>query len=186
MNPRKKFQWLAAVGAALAVGLFLGGLWPNTPLHAVSTDRTETFAMATGPVDSEVEAVWFLDFLTGDLTALVLGRQAGTWTGRFTWNVAADLGVDPQKNPKYMMVTGVTSIRRAGGSRAQPSNAACYVAEITTGKVAAYAIPWTQSLYAAGQVQGGRLVPVGPANRFLQADAATPGAGVVAPRPRER
>ena len=63
------------MGMGLALGLVLSGLWPHTPLHAVSTDRGETYAIATGPVDNEVEAVYFLDFLTGDLGAIVLGRQ---------------------------------------------------------------------------------------------------------------
>ena len=64
----QKSRWPIAVmfGFDPSVGLVLTGFLPDTPLHAVSTDRTDTFAMATGPVDSEVEAVYFLDFLTGD------------------------------------------------------------------------------------------------------------------------
>ena len=33
--------------------------------------------------------------------AVVLGKQPNTWTGYFHANVSADLGVDPQRNPKY-------------------------------------------------------------------------------------
>ena len=81
---------------------------------------------------------------------MVLGKQGGI-SGAFQTNVAADLQVDPQKNPKFMMVTGFANLRR-GGTRLQWSNGICYVAEVTTG-------------------QGGRLrravvahdVPVGPA-----------------------
>ena len=69
----KQYRWLVAVGIGLVAGLVLSGFWPHTPLYAVATDRIETFAMATGPVDDEVEAVYFLDFLTGDLA----GR--GAW-----------------------------------------------------------------------------------------------------------
>jgi hypothetical protein len=137
----KKMHW-PILGMGLVAGLALSVFWPHTPLHAVSTDRCETYAMATGPVDAEVEAVYFLDFLTGDLGALVLGKKPLIWSGMYKTNVAADLAIDPQKNPKYMMVTGVAGLRRAGGSRQQPSNAICYVAEVTSGKVAAYAIPW--------------------------------------------
>ena len=32
----------------------------------------------------------------------------------------------------------------------------CYVAEVTSGKVAAYAIPWSPPMYAASQMQNGR------------------------------
>jgi hypothetical protein len=172
------------MGMGLALGLILSGLWPHTPLHAVSTDRGETYAIATGPVDNEVEALYFLDFLTGDLGALVLGRQPRTWTGFFRTNVSTDLAVDPQKNPKFLMVTGMGALRRGGGSRAQPSNAICYVAEVTSGKVAAYAIPWSPPMYAANQVQNGSLVLVA-ATPFRQAGAG-PGSAPGSSRGRER
>ena len=123
MTRWKQYRWLVAVAVGLLGGLALSGLWPHTPLYAVATDRTETFGMATGPVDTEVEAVYFLDFLTGDLRAVVLGKQPGTWTGFFQANVAADLGIDQQKNPKFMMVTGLPICGEAAApvcSRAAP------------------------------------------------------------------
>jgi hypothetical protein len=160
MVSRKQHHWLVAVGIGLAGGVLVGGYWPHTPLHAVATDRAETFAMATGPVDADVEAVYILDFLTGDLKALVLGKQPGTFSGFFQCNVAADLGIDPQKNPKFVMVTGVINLRRGGGSRAQYGSALCYVAEITSGKMAAYAVPWTPSMFASGLAQSGPLALV--------------------------
>lgn len=166
--------WLVVVGLSLVGGLIVGGLWPQTPLHAVATDRIDTFGMATGPLDSDVEAVYFLDFLTGNLRAVVLGKNPGTWTGFFNANVAADLGIDPQKNPKYLIVTGISYLRRAGGSRLQPSNSICYVAEVTSGKVAAYSVPWSKSLYAAGQMQSAPLVLVG-VTRFRPALGTGPG-----------
>jgi len=161
MSGRGKYYWMFAALIGLLCGLVLGGWWPQQPVFAVATDRLETFGMATGPLDSDVEAVYLLDFLTGDLRAVVLGKQPGTWTGYYHANVAADLGVDPQKNPKFLLVTGVAYLRRGGGSRLQPSNAVCYVAEITTGKLAAYAVPWSPSMYAAGQVQNAPLMLVG-------------------------
>lgn len=180
-----KFRWPTAMGIGLALGLILSGLWPHTPLHAVSTDRGETYAIATGPVDNEVEAVYFLDFLTGDLGAVVIGRQPGTWTGFFRTNVSADLGVDPQKNPKFLMVTGMANLRRAGGSRVQPSAAMCYVAEVSSGKVAAYAIPWSPPMYAASQMQNGALVLVA-ATPFRQTGAGRGGPGTTRGREREK
>jgi hypothetical protein len=160
MFPWMKYRWLIALGIGLVVGLALGGFWPNTPLHAVATDRCDSFAIATGPVDSDVEAVYFLDFLTGDLRAVVLGKTAGNFTGFFYYNVAADLSVDPSKTPKYLMVTGMASLRHSGGTRMQPSLAVCYVAEVTSGKVAAYAIPWSPSMHASGQTNQQMLAPV--------------------------
>jgi hypothetical protein len=148
-----------AGAAGLLLGLMMSGLWPNTALHAMATDRVDTYAMATGMVDEDVEAVYFLDFLTGELKALVMGKQVGGISGVYTFNVAAHLGIDPSKNPRYMMVTGIVSLRR-GGSRMQASRAVVYVAEISSGKMGAYAIPWNPSLAAAGQMVTLNLVPV--------------------------
>jgi len=186
MTRWKQYRWLVAVVIGLVGGFALSGLWPHTPLYALATDRTETFGMATGLLDtqSDVEAVYFLDFLTGDLRAVVLGKQPGTWTGFFQANVSADLGIDRQRNPKFLMVTGMASLRRGGGSRLQPSSAICYVAEVTTGKVAAYAVLWSPSMYAAGQPQSGRLRCVG-VTQFRQPTGAAPGADAV-PAPRGR
>ena len=148
-----------AVG--LAIGLIAGGIWPHTPLHATATDRLDTLAIATGAVDEDVEGVYFLDLLTGDLRALVMGKQAGQFCGFFTINVAEHLGIDPAKNPRYVMATGLVNLRHSGsGGRMQPSRAVVYVAEITTGKVGAYAIPWNSAIGAAGQKIVQKLVPV--------------------------
>ena len=166
--------WL---GIGLVGGLILCGVWPQTPLHAVATDRAETFAVATGFVDDGVEAVYFLDFLTGDLNAVVLGRQGNAFTAFYFYkNLVNDLGVDPSKNPKYMMVTGMANLRRGTG-RLRPSLAAVYVAEVTSGKVAAYAIPWSKNAHASGQIIGpAPLMPLA-ATRFR----AAADAGVVTP-----
>jgi hypothetical protein len=168
-------RWLVAVAIGLLGGLALSGLWPHAPLYALATDRSDSYGMATGPLDVEVEAVYFLDFLTGDLKAIVLGQQPGTWTGYFRANVAADLQIDPQKNPKFMMVTGMIALRRSGGSRLQPSNSVLYVAEITTGKVAAYAVAWSPSMYKANQPQSGELKCVA-ITRFRQSSGEAPAA----------
>ncbi|MHC4179830.1 MAG: hypothetical protein ACYSWU_20165 [Planctomycetota bacterium] len=169
-----RLVWL---GIGLVGGLLICGTWPQTPLHAVATDRAQTFAMATGPVDDEFEAVYFLDFLTGELNAVVLGRQGNAFTAFYTYkNLVNDLGVDPSKNPKYMMVTGMANLRRGTG-RLRPSLSAVYVAEVTTGKVAAYAIPWSKNAHASGQIIGpAPLMPLAATRFRAAADAgiATP------------
>ncbi len=50
-------------------------------------------------------------------------------------------------------VTGMAATRR-GAARMQPSVAMVYVAEITTGNVAAYAVPWSKGDWAAGRMIG--------------------------------
>jgi hypothetical protein len=160
-NLRRSLGLGLAIGLGLGViaGLLVGGAWPQTPLHATATDRVDSFAMATGQVDEDIEAVYFLDFITGDLNAVAIGKQSGHFTGYFKANVTADMGLDNAKSPHYMLVTGTVDLRRAG-TRMQYSRAVVYVAEVTSGKVAAYAIPWSSGLQQGGQGGVQPLVPI--------------------------
>ena len=142
----------------LLIGVVVGGLCPYTPLHASATDRYEKFAMCTGYVDNGVEAVYFLDFLTGDLKATALAKQPPyNFNAFYQRNVFKDLQVDASMKPEFLIVTGEADLRRIGG-RQRLSQAVVYVAEVTTGRCAAYAIPWDAQRHAAGQMARGELV----------------------------
>ncbi|HVX59634.1 MAG TPA: hypothetical protein VHC19_03505 [Pirellulales bacterium] len=138
----------------MALGLLLGGvaaaLWPATPLHAVATDRTDNFAIATGPLDEDTEAVYFLDFVTGELKGTALSKVIRKFFASFRANVIYDMGIDAAQNPKFMMVTG-QSIFRNNPGQTQAGYSVVYVAELTSGKVAAYAAPWSHALANAGR-----------------------------------
>ncbi len=95
----------------LLIGIVLGGFLPHIPLHAVATDRAETYLIATGLLDTDVEAVFFLDCLTGDLFAAVPGKTTGGFTGLYRYNVLKDLQIDLAKNPHFLMVTGLADLR---------------------------------------------------------------------------
>jgi len=153
---RQRAVW---VGLGLIVGLVLGGFWPQSPLHAVATDRYQDFAVATGFVDENIEALYFLDFLTGNLQAAVLSVQTGQFNSFYQINILQDLEIDPSKNPRYMMVTGMANIRR-GTNQFRPSAAVIYIAEATTGPVVAYALPWTPNRQAAGTPSEGPLMKI--------------------------
>ena len=142
---------LVYLGLGLTVGLMLAGLWPNTPLHAVATDRNDTFIMATGPLDDAVEGIYLLDCLTGEMRGAALSRQNGKFNAFFLGNAAEDLKVDPSKTPRYLMVTGMADLNRVGGAMSAPSRAIIYVAEINSGKVGAFAIRWSPAAHARGQ-----------------------------------
>jgi hypothetical protein len=131
------------------VGLFLGHLAPNAPLHASATHGTEGFAIATGEVEPGLEAVYFLDNLTGELTGFVINRQTGTLTTAYKHNVLNDLAADT-KNPKFLMVTGTIDLR-ATTNRIRAGRSVVYVAEATSGKFAAYAVPWESGRMVAPQ-----------------------------------
>src|SRR4051812_46171536 len=93
MNPFFRSR-AACLGFGTVLGLILGlnieGLWPSVPLHAAATHGIDKFAIATGLVDSSVEALYFLDFLTGDMRAAVINPKNGKFTSFFTRNIAAD------------------------------------------------------------------------------------------------
>ena len=87
--------------------------------------------------------------------------------------ILTDLGVDPAKNPKYLLVTGAADMRRnIGGTQLSPS--VVYVAEVTTGRVAAYAIPWSKAAFSTGRTISAPLVPLA-ATQFRAAGGAAPG-----------
>ncbi len=161
---------LTGLGIGLVIGMLFAGCWPNVPLHAVATDRTDSFAIATGYCDESVEAVYFLDFLTGDLTAAVVSKQTGRFNAFYTHNVLADLHVNPGKPPRFLLTTGTADLRRTGGKTTAVSRSLAYVAELQSGNVAAYAIPWSSSAWNAGQALRGEftLMDVG---RFRGAGA---------------
>ena len=134
----------------------------------MSTDRRDGFAIATGYCDESVEAVYFLDFVTGELSAAVVSKQNGRFNAYYTHNVFADLGVNPAKPPRFLLTTGTVDMRRSGGKTNALSRSLVYVAELQSGKVAAYAIPWSSSAWNAGQTLRGQftLLDVG---RFRRA-----------------
>ena len=152
---------LAGLGFGLAIGmlfaLMFAGCWPNAPLHAVATDRTDGFAIATGYCDESVEAVYFLDFLTGNLTAAVVSKQTGRFNAYYTHNVDADLHVNPGRPPRFLLTTGNAELLRTGGKTSALSRSLVYVAELQSGNVAAYAIPWSSSAWNAGQTVRGQF-----------------------------
>ena len=164
----------AAIIVAFVFGLLAAGYWPNVPIHAVATDRSDGFAMATGYCDDQVEAVYFLDFLSGDLGAAVVSKQTGRFNAFYTYNVVGDLAVNPGRAPRYLLTTGSADLRRSGGKANSLSRSLVYVSELNSGKVAAYAIPWSSSAWNAGQSLRGQftLLDVG---RFRSAGAAAAG-----------
>jgi len=140
---KQKLVWLAA---GILIGLFCGGFMTHAPLHAVATDRQDNFAIATVPLDDEQEAVAFLDFLTGDLKATVFNTvrtqvpQVGVI---YSKNILNDLGVDASKNPKFLMVSGRLQVRPQGSMMYGAS--VIYVAEVNSGKVGVYAMPFNRT-----------------------------------------
>ena len=169
MVRNRTYGWGLGLGIGLVVGLVLGGLWPDTPIHASATDRVENFAIATGFVDQDTEAVFYLDYLTGNLNAAVLSRKSSAFQSHFTTNVHADLkkviafnaanggaAVQVPQSPNYLMVTGTANLTNQGG--VIYGNTVVYVAETNTGMVMAYAVPWAREAYSADKPWQAQLI----------------------------
>ncbi len=156
---QNRFTWLAA-GAliGLVVGLNAAGLWPSIPLHATATHGLDKFAIATGLVDDSVEAIYFLDFLTGDLRAAVVNPKTGKFNALYTRNIATDFG-QVGAGARYLIVTGYADMPR-GRANFQFAKSIVYVAEASTGVIAAYTIPWYSAMQAAGKSEEGLFVPL--------------------------
>ena len=121
-----------ALGIGFVLGLLLGvgmliGSWvtmsnrqpqfafPSTALNATATDSGENFAICTGSISDEVEGIFTLDFLTGELKGWVFDSRTGQIGGIFMHNVVVDLRMDQSgKNPHFLMVTGRTGLRGSG------------------------------------------------------------------------
>jgi hypothetical protein len=154
----------ACLGLGLLAGLVLAGFWPSVPLHATATDKLDTFSMATGHVEDGVEGVYFLDHLTGELHAYVLGP-----TGRGNFGIQCHYFRDVSKDfdagekAKYLMATGLDDLARGGRANSiQPSRAVVYVAEVSTGTAIAYYLPYNVTSHRSGVYSEGQLLPVCP------------------------
>ncbi len=144
----------------LIAGLNFQGVWPaHVPLHATATQGQENYAIATGLVDNDVEAIYFLDFLTGDLQARVINPRTGEFNARFRYNIANDFGQAQGRNPKYLMVTGLANMPR-GRSNSQFAQSIVYISDASTGQTAAYTIPWNQGIQSAGGAQENSFRPI--------------------------
>jgi hypothetical protein len=160
-----------ALGGALTLGVLVGqrqqgsanllGL-EELKLKAAASHGADTFAIATGPVDEEIEGLYTLDFVTGDLQCFVLNSRTGAMAGRFMINVNDPkiFGAKRGKKPNFLVTTGLFSAGASSGG-AKPAASVCYVVDANTGDVAAFSFPWSRSVTTSGGVQGMPMVLVG-------------------------
>ncbi len=155
------------VGVGMMVGTLVAVHWqsetqlllPETALYATGATGGKSMAVATGPIDSDMEGLFTLDFLTGDLQCFVMytkGVLAYKFGGAFKTNVIKDLGIGKAKAPSFLMVTGQTNFLRGGGAD-RPALSVVYVIDENTGRFAAYGLLWNTGNAAGGIAQGGQL-----------------------------
>lgn len=133
MRNRSRLVWLA--GGALLGAVFVW--WLNgqpRPVRAATLDRHEDFIMCTGPVSLypgvPLEGVWLLDYKAGKLLGTVIDRVHAKVISWAEVDLVSEYGIAPKQNVHFMMTTGNIS----------PGQAALYLAEVTTGKMAVYSM----------------------------------------------
>jgi hypothetical protein len=157
---RSRAGWLALGIVVGVIAVVAFRLLPQTPVFATATHGQDSFAIATGFVDEGLEAVYFLDFLTGELKASIINYRTGKFICRYSYtNIPKDLGLEQVKNPRYLMVTGSIDLQRGSGPF-RLGRGVVYISELNTGAVAAYAIPWDATTYAQGRPVDGTFVPL--------------------------
>jgi len=151
----RRWVWLAA---GLLAGLCVSYFWPHEPALATTNDRSAKFGLATCMVQpafggaGELEGIFVLDYLTGRLTGAVLDPKALKFSHLYFRNVAADFQVNPKGgDAQYAMVCGRNPMISGGGATIAPC--VVYVAELKSGKVAAYLFPYNDSNRGVGPVQ---------------------------------
>ena len=155
-----RIAWLlAGIGAGLVLGLNMAGIWPQVPLHAVATHGQENFAICTAPMDDNVEAIFVLDDTTGDLKAACLNVQMRRFNTFFDYNVLQDLPTPNAKNGRYRIVSGVANIRQ-NVAAGQMARSVVYVAEVTTGQIVAYGVPWVPGRASSMVPFNGTIIPL--------------------------
>ena len=125
---------LTGLVLGLGIALFMQG----QPVQATATDHADDFSIATGHVTADLEAVYLLDFKTGSLLGSVMNKQTGEFQNFYKRELAADFDLKGKVKPKFLMVTGAMQSARAQ----VPIYHVLYVAELNSGKLAAYAMPY--------------------------------------------
>ncbi len=151
----QRWVWLVA---GLVGGLCVSYFWPHEPAHATTNDRSAKFGIMTCPVQPglagvspELEGVFVLDYLTGRLSGAVLSPKNGKFMHAYYRNVAADFQVNPNTEAVYAMVAGRNQMLAKGG--VPLATGVVYVAELSSGKVGAYAFPYAESRGPVAPIQ---------------------------------
>ena len=119
-------------------------------VHAATSAGNDSFSVATGQIDENVEGLFLLDGLTGDLTCNVISIFNGKFFARMHRNVLNDLDLDDDKNTRLLLVTGMWSFRSQSGQM-RPSDSLIYVVDSSSGNYAVYAVPWNKLVSNKGR-----------------------------------
>jgi hypothetical protein len=134
------------IDPSVKIGMPLG-------VHAATAAGNDGFSVATGQIDENIEGLFLLDGLTGDLRCYVISVFNGKFFARMHRNVLKDLDIDNNKNTRLLMVTGRWNFRSQKGQM-RPSDSLVYVVDSASGNFAAYTVPWNKLISSKGRQSG--------------------------------
>lgn len=171
----KKYSMFAlgAFGIALLIGLTTGiGVYvgnrlaqermianlPPIHLQAGTAARTKSMSMATGLIDGNVEGLFVLDHMSGNLQCWLLNTKTGKVGGIYRANAAVDLAVAGKTGaPDFLMTTGNFFFSGGVSGNSEPGQSVCYVADANTGNVVGYNLIYNKQILNRGGVETGTL-----------------------------
>lgn len=133
---------------------------PPIQLNAATGARTKSMSMATGLIDGNVEGLWILDHVTGNLQCWVLSPRTGLVSGIYRANVSEELGGGKAGESEYMMATGTFLFDGGKVGNVNPGQSICYIADASTGNVVGYGLIYDKQAINRGVVQGGALTVI--------------------------
>jgi len=126
-------------------------------LEAGTASSGEKIAITTGQIDVDVEGIFILDKMTGDLFCYVVDRlNKNPLAGRFKTNISGMFGPINQGSD-LLLSTGFIRYNRGAGVN-RPAECICYVADGSSGRVVGYSLNWNKNAAQAGSGQEGVLV----------------------------
>ena len=132
-------------------------------LNAESAASGKSLCMATGMVDTEdnVEGLFVLDRLSGNLQCWVMSSQTGGLAAIYTARPADDMGLEKGGDVDYVMTTGRMNFQRAGrAGNLLPAGCICYVGDGNSGNVVGYSLRFNRQAAMRGEAQAGKLFVV--------------------------
>lgn len=133
-----------------------------TLLRADSAASGNNISLASGMVSRDIEALFVLDHMTGNLQCWMLNPNTGAIGGLFGTNVNNDLGVTKAGDADFVITTGrIDTSGRGREGNMRPGASLVYVADGNSGKVIGYGFQFDPQAIARGDdAQKGQLVVV--------------------------
>ena len=130
MTDRRRLLWL--VVGMLVGGAGVGLYFSQHPVARAGNDRYEDYIMCTGPAairpGAVTDGVWMLDYRAGKLLGTLIDRTQGKIVGWAEVDLVSEFALPPRQNVHFLMTTGMIT----------QGQAALYIAETTSGKIAVY------------------------------------------------